>query len=220
MPCARISIKASRSVPLVIIEKLNRRPAVYIRAGSSLHTARGLDTAHVLRIDRCDNAALFRPAHSLQFALHRAAQHTRRVAKMRCTLLLLATAATAKRLLPKALTSPATSKKYFRQYRKWQKRTTNRAERLTRTSVEELSGLLFSERSAHGRPFLSRKCKSWFSHGSSCGARNAAICTDSGRPPSCRIRLDVGGGPELRVVRRKTRDGLQRLGDLCTCRHH
>ena len=63
---------------------------------------------------------------------------------MRCTLLLLAATTSAKRLLPKALTSPATSKKYFRQYRKWQKRTTNRAERLTRTSVEELSGLLFS----------------------------------------------------------------------------
>ena len=63
---------------------------------------------------------------------------------MRCTLLLLLATTSAKRLLPKALTSPATSKKYFRQYRKWQKRTTNRAERLTRTSVEELSGLLFS----------------------------------------------------------------------------
>ena len=64
---------------------------------------------------------------------------------MRCTLLLLLATAAAKRLLPKALTSPATSKKYFRQYRKWQKRTTNRAERLTKTSVEELSGLLFSK---------------------------------------------------------------------------
>ena len=63
---------------------------------------------------------------------------------MRCTLLLLLATTSAKRVLPKALTSPATSKKYFRQYRKWQKRTTNRAERLTRTSVEELSGLLFS----------------------------------------------------------------------------
>jgi len=65
--------------------------------------------------------------------------------KMRCTLLLLLATTSAKRLLPKALTSPATSKKYFRQVRRWQRRTTSRAERLTRTSVEELSGLLFSK---------------------------------------------------------------------------
>ncbi len=74
------------------------------------------------------------------------------------------------------------------------------------------------ERSAHRRPFPSRKCQSWFGHGRRRGTGGFAIRVDRRRPPSCWARKHVSGRPELRVVRRAPGHGLRRVRDLCARR--